>query len=76
MPSLLLPRIPTDITGTKLCNTTETQHDLGWNNLMKDRIAKQWCVAQAAYYQSFPRSKEFDECQWTINLIKAIWKFL
>eukprot|EP00957_Ditylum_brightwellii_P009194 695497-Ditylum_brightwellii.AAC.1 len=73
MPSLLLPRFPTDITGTKLCNTVETQHDLGWNDFMKGRIAKQWCAAQAAYCHSFPKPKEFDECQWTTKLIKAIW---
>eukprot|EP00957_Ditylum_brightwellii_P062122 4714541-Ditylum_brightwellii.AAC.1 len=41
MPSLLPPRIPTDSTGSKLCSAMETQHDLGGNNVMKDRIANQ-----------------------------------
>eukprot|EP00957_Ditylum_brightwellii_P078161 5942441-Ditylum_brightwellii.AAC.1 len=73
MPSLLPPRIPTDSTGLKLCDAVETQHDLGWNNSMKGRIAKQWCTAQATYCCSFPKPKEFDECQWTTKLIKVIW---
>eukprot|EP00957_Ditylum_brightwellii_P155071 11804033-Ditylum_brightwellii.AAC.1 len=73
MLSLQPPRILTDIAGTKLCNAVETQHDLGWNNFMKGRIAKQWCMAQTVYCCSFPKPKEFGERQLTTKLIKAIW---
>eukprot|EP00957_Ditylum_brightwellii_P118841 9064688-Ditylum_brightwellii.AAC.1 len=72
MPCILPPRIPNDHTGLKLCNAVETQHELGWSNFMKGRIAKQWCEAQALYCRSFPKPKEFDEQQWTTKLIKAI----
>eukprot|EP00957_Ditylum_brightwellii_P091461 6964459-Ditylum_brightwellii.AAC.1 len=41
MPCILPPRIPSDPTGSKLCNAVETQHELGWKNFMKGRIAKQ-----------------------------------
>eukprot|EP00957_Ditylum_brightwellii_P206164 15347098-Ditylum_brightwellii.AAC.1 len=73
MLSLLPPRIPTDSTGLKLYNAVETQYDLGWNNFMKGRIAKQWCTTQATSCCSFPKPKDFDDRQWTTKLIKAIW---
>eukprot|EP00957_Ditylum_brightwellii_P199680 15222108-Ditylum_brightwellii.AAC.1 len=73
MPSLQLPRIPTDTTGMKLYKAVETQHDLGWNKFMKGRFAKQWCTVQVVYCCSFPKPKKFDERQWTTKLIKAIW---
>eukprot|EP00957_Ditylum_brightwellii_P024272 1830806-Ditylum_brightwellii.AAC.1 len=57
---ILPPRIPSNPTGSKLCNAVETQHELGWNNFMKGKIATQWCVAQASYCHSFPKPKEFD----------------
>eukprot|EP00957_Ditylum_brightwellii_P122662 9354139-Ditylum_brightwellii.AAC.1 len=72
MAGMMPPRIPSDPTGLKLCNTVESQHELGWNNFMKGRIAKKWCEAQALYCQSFPKPKIFDEQQWTTKLIKAI----
>eukprot|EP00957_Ditylum_brightwellii_P126807 9666324-Ditylum_brightwellii.AAC.1 len=61
MPCIMLPRIPSNSTGSKLCNAVESQHELGWNNFMKDRIAKEWCEAQASYCQSFPKPIFFDE---------------
>eukprot|EP00957_Ditylum_brightwellii_P111930 8536110-Ditylum_brightwellii.AAC.1 len=73
MPCILPPRIPSNPTGSKLCDSVETQHELGWNNFMKGRIAKQWCKAQALYCCSFPKPKESDERQWTTKLIRAIW---
>eukprot|EP00957_Ditylum_brightwellii_P064830 4918464-Ditylum_brightwellii.AAC.1 len=73
MSGIMPPRIPSDPTGSKLCNAVESQHDLGWNNCMKGRITKEWCEAQASYCQSFPKPKAFDERQWTTKLIKAIW---
>eukprot|EP00957_Ditylum_brightwellii_P103776 7905806-Ditylum_brightwellii.AAC.1 len=57
MPCILPPRIPSNPTGLKLCNAVETQHELGWNNFMKGRIAKQWCEAQALYCRSFCKPK-------------------
>eukprot|EP00957_Ditylum_brightwellii_P151289 11520136-Ditylum_brightwellii.AAC.1 len=57
MPCTLPPRIPSDPTGSKICNAVETQHELGWNNFMKGRIAKQWCKAQALYCRSLPKPK-------------------
>eukprot|EP00957_Ditylum_brightwellii_P000631 49293-Ditylum_brightwellii.AAC.1 len=73
MPGILPPRIQSNPTGSKLYNAVESEHELGWNNFMKGRIAKQWCVVQALYCWSFPKSKVFDEQQWTTKLIKAIW---
>eukprot|EP00957_Ditylum_brightwellii_P007382 559429-Ditylum_brightwellii.AAC.1 len=73
MPGIMPPRNPTDPTGSKLCNAVESQHDLGWNNFMKGRIAKEWYKAQALYCWSFPKPKVFNERQWTTKLIKAIW---
>eukprot|EP00957_Ditylum_brightwellii_P086466 6578911-Ditylum_brightwellii.AAC.1 len=70
---ILAPRIPSDPTGSKLCSAMENQHELGWHNFMKGRIAKQWCATHALYCCSFPKPKESDECQWTTKLIKAIW---
>eukprot|EP00957_Ditylum_brightwellii_P076732 5832479-Ditylum_brightwellii.AAC.1 len=57
---------------SKALHAVETQHELGWNNVMKGRIVKQWCTTQALYCHSFPKPKEFDESQWTTKLIKAI----
>eukprot|EP00957_Ditylum_brightwellii_P037026 2803365-Ditylum_brightwellii.AAC.1 len=73
MPGIMPPRIPSNPTGSKLCNTVESQHELGWNNFMKGKISKQWCEAQSLYCQSFPKPKVFDEQQWSTKLIKAIW---
>eukprot|EP00957_Ditylum_brightwellii_P021607 1629202-Ditylum_brightwellii.AAC.1 len=47
--------------------------DLGWSNFMKGRISYHWCQAQAKYYRSFLRPKQFDSCTWSIKLTKAIW---
>eukprot|EP00957_Ditylum_brightwellii_P166218 12653742-Ditylum_brightwellii.AAC.1 len=73
MPGIMPPRVPSDPTCSELCNAVESQHELGWNNFMKGRIAKEWCEAQALYCRFFPKPKVFDERQWTTKLIKAIW---
>eukprot|EP00957_Ditylum_brightwellii_P027408 2072258-Ditylum_brightwellii.AAC.1 len=57
LPTITPLRILSDSTGNILRDAVDTQHDLGWQNFMKGRVAKQWSQAQAEYCRSLPRLK-------------------
>eukprot|EP00957_Ditylum_brightwellii_P138982 10592949-Ditylum_brightwellii.AAC.1 len=48
-----LPRIPCDELGDLLSAAVEDQHELGWDNLVKGRIYKNWGLAQEAHFDTF-----------------------
>eukprot|EP00957_Ditylum_brightwellii_P175990 13401176-Ditylum_brightwellii.AAC.1 len=47
LPTPTPPCIPSDSTGDILQDAIDTQLDLGWQNFMKEWVAKQWSQAQA-----------------------------
>eukprot|EP00957_Ditylum_brightwellii_P027434 2074102-Ditylum_brightwellii.AAC.1 len=67
------PCLPTDLTGNIVRDAVETQGHLSWDNFMKERIAFEWCRAQAQYYNNMPNHSGLDSTALSTKLIKAIW---
>eukprot|EP00957_Ditylum_brightwellii_P095199 7250358-Ditylum_brightwellii.AAC.1 len=67
------PRVLLDATGALVSRADSTKDDIGWNNFIKGRIAKEWCQAQAQYCRDMPDIPAHNSITWSTKLIKAIW---
>eukprot|EP00957_Ditylum_brightwellii_P056006 4244294-Ditylum_brightwellii.AAC.1 len=68
------PQIPRDDLGQHLMAAVEVQHDLGWDNFMKGRVATHWGHAQEVHFNIFHTdSTQYTKLGWEKELIILIW---
>eukprot|EP00957_Ditylum_brightwellii_P165358 12590208-Ditylum_brightwellii.AAC.1 len=61
-----------DATADILSAAVKIQQELGWQNFIKGRIAKEWCLAQSQYCKDRRNTNHFNAIQWSTKCIKAI----
>ena len=52
----------------------DKQAELGWNQLLRGRIAKSWTRLMATFYRlNHPKDKYLNATRWSQQLVKALW---
>eukprot|EP00957_Ditylum_brightwellii_P006807 515897-Ditylum_brightwellii.AAC.1 len=67
------PCVHTDTTGAPVSRADSTQDNLGWNNFIKGKIAKEWCQAQAQYCRDIPDIPAHNSITQSTSIFVDVW---
>eukprot|EP00957_Ditylum_brightwellii_P194168 14786967-Ditylum_brightwellii.AAC.1 len=60
--------------GEVLTDAVTDQHELGWDNMVKERISQKWGLAQEEHIKIFdPKSVQHATKRWEKELIQLLW---